>query len=359
VTGRVKKISAVFREDLELIAQDDTLPWSELSQSVVFITGATGLIGSALVAALAIANENRSLGLKIIAGGQNRAKAEFLLSGYAPEIIIQDIREPLAFDGPVDYFFHCAAMTKSSEMVATPVDVIETSVLGTKNILALAREKQAKSLVYLSSMEVYGRMEGEVAESDLGYLDLSNPRTSYPESKRLGESLGVAYAAQHGLPVKIARLGLTFGAGTPRDDSRVFAQFARSAMAGQNIELHTAGHSLANCCYTADAILGLLTLLLKGVSGEAYNIANPGASLTIREMAELAAGEIGRSQIKVVLKIPDDIAQRGYAPEVRLKLDVSRLCALGWSPKYGLAEMYRRMMLDWNDARLRDGEQRP
>jgi nucleoside-diphosphate-sugar epimerase len=152
--------------------------------------------------------------------------------------------------------------------------------------------------------------------------------------------------------VKIARLARTFGAGTPNDedDMRVASQFARKALAGEDIELHTPGNSIANCCYTADAVRGLLIVLIKGRSGEAYNIANPAASATIREMAEIVAGEAAEGKIKVAINVPEDIQKRGYAPDVGYRLNADKLKALGWAPKYGIAEAYRRMIADWREA---------
>jgi nucleoside-diphosphate-sugar epimerase len=197
-------------------------------------------------------------------------------------------------------------------------------------------------------MEIYGQTEKtEVTESDLGSLDLSNPRSSYPEGKRFCEMMCVAYAAQYGLPAKIARLAQTFGAGVSKDDARVFAQFARSAIAGKDIELHTEGTSRGNYCYTADAVRGLLNILLKGETGHAYNISNPAASVTIREMADLVADGVCGGRIGVAVRIPGDTGKRGYAPYAGFVLNADKLKSLGWAPKYGLDEMYRRMLADW------------
>jgi nucleoside-diphosphate-sugar epimerase len=159
--------------------------------------------------------------------------------------------------------------------------------------------------------------------------------------------LCVVYTAQYGIPVKIARLAQTFGAGTPQDDTRVFAQFARSAIAGTDIELHTEGKSRGNYCYTSDAVRGLLAILLKGTDGQAYNIANPAASTTVREMAEMVANNICNGKIKVTVKIPDDIKKRGYAPDTGYVLNADKLKSLGWMPTYNLNDMYRRMLADW------------
>jgi nucleoside-diphosphate-sugar epimerase len=290
-----------------------------------------------------------------VAHGKNRTKGSILTEECGTEFVAGDIRDAALFSDiadDFDYIFHCAAITKSADMVAKPVDIIATNVDGTRNMLELARTRHCKSFVYLSSMEVYGRTElCAVGENDLGYLDLSNPRSSYPESKRLCEMMCMAYAAQYEIPAKVARLALIFGAGVPNDncDTRVANQFARSALAEKDIELHTKGNSIANCCSTSDAIRGLLTILFKGNNGEAYNIANIQASMSIRETAELVADKVCDGQIKVIVNVPDDIATRGYAPDVGHTLNADKLKALGWSPKYGLSEMFTLMLADWRE----------
>lgn len=348
-------MTQVLRADLHDIISDINIRWSELQDSTLLVTGATGLVGGALVRALSSANAKYNLNMRLIAQGRNKEKGEALAQECGAEFFSGDIRNPSALagiTGQINYIIHCAAITKSADMVEKPVDVITTAVDGTRNMLEMARKWHCVSFVYISSMEIYGQTAlAEMRESDLGYLDLSAPRSSYPESKRLCELLCVANAVQYGTPVKIARLALTFGAGTPNDkiDTRVASQFARKALAGEDIELHTEGNSVTNCCYISDAVRGLLTVLLKGVNGEAYNIANPATSMTIRKMAELVANEVCGGKIKVVVNKPDDLQKRGYAPDVGFTLNVDKLKALGWKPKFGIVEMYRRMLEDWQE----------
>jgi nucleoside-diphosphate-sugar epimerase len=346
-------MSKVLMADIHDTASDVSIPWNGLKNSTVLVTGATGLIGGALIRTLSTASKHNNLNLRIIACGRNKKKSENLRLKSDIEFICGDIRRSEVFSDiadKIDLIFHCAAITKSADMVENPVDVITTSVDGTRNMLELARDKQCKGFVYLSSIEVYGQIDkSEVCENDLGYLDLTSPRSSYPESKRFCEMMCVAYATQHNVPVKIARLAQTFGAGTPKDDTRVFGQFARSAINSQNIILHTEGKSRGNYCYTSDTMRGLLTILLKGNDGEVYNIANPEASATIREMADKVADDICGGKIKVVVNVPEDAAKLGYAPKVGYRLNVDKLKALGWSPKYELVEMYNRLITDWRE----------
>jgi nucleoside-diphosphate-sugar epimerase len=341
----------VIAADIYSILSDTNIPWDEMKDSVVLVTGATGLVGGALVRTLSAANKKYGLGMRIIGHGRNAEKGDALSKEFGIEFVNGDIRRHSTLSDIVDrldYVFHCAAITTSADMISKPLSVLTTSFEGTKNVLELAQNKQCKSFVYLSSMEIYGQNDlQEICEKDLGYLDLSNPRSCYPESKRFCEMLCVSYAVEWSFPVKIARLAQTFGAGTPKDDTRVFAQFSRSAMAGENITLHTEGKSRGNYCYISDAMRGLLTILLKGENGESYNIANPEASKTIREMAELVANDICGGKIEVVVNIPDDVASRGYAPNVGFILNVDKLKNLGWKPMHGLVDMYKRLIADW------------
>jgi nucleoside-diphosphate-sugar epimerase len=215
-------------------------------------------------------------------------------------------------------------------------------------MLQFAAQKNVKAFVYISSMEIYGQPSnaGKTAEKDLGYVDIGTVRSCYPEGKRMCECLCTAYASQYGVPVVSARLAQTFGAGILPTENRVFAQFARSAIRGEDIVLHTTGESEGNYVYTADVLSAILLLLAKGKPGEAYNIANEESHITIREMAELVVREFAGEGARVVIDIPQDASALGYAPPVKMQLDASKMKALGWKAGIGLAESYRRM-INW------------
>ena len=337
----------VLAEDFEAVAQSD-LPWEAFKGRSFVVTGATGLVGSLLVRALLYCDRVHGLGTKVYALVRNVEKAKQIFGETnAPEYLVADLaKDEIAGDFACDYVIHAAAVTTSKLMVSDPVGTIRTAIDGTEKLLKLAVEKKAQTFVYISSMEVYGqpKTDGKTAEKDLGYIDISTVRSCYPEGKRMCECLCNAYAAQYGLNVKSARLAQTFGAGILPTENRVFAQFARSAVNGENIVLHTTGESEGNYVYTADAIRAILLLLVKGESGEAYNIANEQSHTTIRSMAELVAEQIAGGAIRVVLDIPQDASSLGYAPPVKMWLDASKMRALGWEPTVGLADAYRRMI---------------
>lgn len=334
-----------LHEDFEYLYSRQ-LPWDMLNKKSVLVTGGTGLIGSILLKYMDFLNREKGYQIQLVTIVRDRKRAEAVLDGLCVQIETADITMPVQLEGGIDFIFHCAAITKSKEMVAHPVRVFESIVTGTNHVLKLAVQKQIQSMVYLSSMEVYGQPDNTrewVSEEMSGYIDTLKCRSCYPLGKRMAENLCFDYSQEYQVPVKIARLAQSFGAGVLPGDNRVFAQFVRSVLHRDNIVLHTDGSSRGNYCYTADAAFGLFTLLLKGENGEAYNVANEKAGMTIREMAELVADKIAEGQIKVIYDIPKE-NKYGYAPPVKMKLCSDKIRSLGWEANFGMEEMYQRMI---------------
>lgn len=337
----------ILLEDIQQVIK--TVDLSELKNSSVFVTGATGLIGSFVIRVLLYLNREYDFNINIIGLIRNKDKAEKVFgddcANKSIQWIIGDIRN-FNLEGDVDYIIHGASVTSSQDFLYKPVETITTALYGTEKILETAKELKVKSVVYLSSMEVFGITDtrlDEVRENDYGYIDILNPRSSYSEGKRLCECLCASYASEYSVPVKIARLTQTLGVGIDYNDSRVAAQFMRAVIENKDIVLKTEGKTRRPVVYISDAVSGIFTILLKGQAGESYTVANKNTIATIRETAEMIAGNIAKDKIKVVFEI--DVPKE-YAPNLNLNLNLNtdKLESLGWKAKVDLEESYRRMI---------------
>lgn len=316
-----------------------------LRNKKVLVTGASGLIGRALTKKLL------EVGAHVVALVRNESKAKKAFASLPQdnlELFVCDVRNLIPQNKDVAYIIHGANPTASKSFVDTPVEVVHAAVTGTENVLEFARVNPVESLVYLSTMEVYGAPEDDrkVTEETGTTLNPMCVRSCYPESKRLCECMCAAYAHEYAVPAKVLRLTQTFGTGVAYDDSRVFAEFARSVIEGRDIVLRTKGATKRNYLSVNDAVEAALTVLLLGTSGEAYNAANETTYCSIREMADMVAETFGAGKCKVVIDEPEDIGSFGYAPTLKMNLSAAKLKALGWRAKDSLADMFAAMIKD-------------
>ena len=320
------------------------LPLSKLQGASVLVTGGTGLVGYAIL--LELSKLSDILDLKLYALVRNRENAEKVFSPFLDRVslVVGDVRDDISLEEPLDYIIHGASITASQMFVQQPVETIMTSIAGTRNMLELARRKNIRSMVYLSSMEVYGTPTGDrlICEKDVGYLDPIAIRSSYPESKRMSETLCAAYAKEYGVPVKIARLAQTFGPNAHYGDKRAVVQFITSALRQQDIEIKASGDSSRMYLYTFDAVSALLTLLLKGQDGHAYNVANRNSYCSIRQLAERITHLLS-SRSRVLVNTGTEQERSIYPPDSFLRLDTSKLENLGWLPYVSLEDSLRFM----------------
>ena len=299
-------MNEIICEDVKNFAKHFDLT-DQLAGASFLITGATGLIGSSLIRCLLALNEQ----IKVYAPVRNLKKAEDLFDEWQKEHIRFIECDLVEYDysllEKIDYIVHCAAPTSSKFFVEHPVETSEIIMDGTKKMLQLARQKQVQGMVYLSSLEVYGESNDDslsVKEDFQGYLNPMSVRSSYPMAKRATENLCCLYASEYGVPVKIARLTQTTGAGIAKDDSRIIAQFARLAAEGRDIVLHESTYISA-----------------RGMADFIHENINPNCHVKI-ELAD----------------------NMGYAPPTKLRLDAGKLMRLGWNPRYGLKEIFERLI---------------
>src|SRR5690554_4949812 len=199
----------------ELLQQD--IPWQQLKNKTLLITGATGMLASYVGFTLLFLNEKLSLNIHPVFLARNKSKLETVYGealGQA-HILVQDVCDPISYEGNIDYIFHAAGAASPHYILNDPVGIINANVRGTQQVLELARTHKSINTVFASTREVYGRVEGQnsINESDMGVLDPLDPRNCYPESKRLAESLLMAYHTQYNVNFNSLRIAHTYGPG--------------------------------------------------------------------------------------------------------------------------------------------------
>lgn len=325
-----------YLSDVQRVAALD-LPWDKLRGKTILLTGGTGLIGSFLIDVLKAAN----LDCRVLLFGRSEEKAKTRFAEYWDEGWLRFVKWDAAEAVEpqierVDYLLHLASNTHPVAYATDPIGTITTNVIALNNLLALAAEKEALRFLFASSNEIYGENRGDVElfdEKYCGYIDCNTLRAGYPESKRCGEALCQAYIKQKGLDCVIARLTRTYGPTILPTDTKAISQFFNNALRGEDIVLKSEGKQFYSYQYVSDSVSGLLTVLLKGVCGEAYNIADKSGDITLRNLAELIAHQAVR---KVVFDLPDAVEAAGFSNATKARLDGNKLRKLGWRPTYGI-----------------------
>lgn len=327
-----------YHDDINHIFYE-SLPWEKLSGTNILITGATGLIGSTLVDVL-MSNPRRDY--SVYASGRNIERGQKRFEKYLSldtfRFIRYDVMTSLQSDVQFDYIIHAASNASPNTFFKNPVEIVKANILGVSNLIEYGMGHGMKRFLYVSSGEVYGEGDGRVmTEEYSGYVDCLNPRSCYPSSKRTAETLCVSYASEYGADVVIARPCHVYGPNFTESDNRVYAQFIRNILHEEDIVLKSKGEQVRSWCYVVDCVSALLYVLLKGASGEAYNIADPNSVLTIRQLAEMLA-EIGSR--KVIMDIPSDIEKSVFNPVSKSVFSVDKLERLGWKVS---GNMYEKM----------------
>ena len=318
-----------YKDDIIAVANLE-LPWEKLSNSNILITGATGLIGSCLVEVL-MSRPNKDYHVYASGRNEERAKARFAEFADDPafHFFKYDVMKPLEGDIHFDYIIHAASNASPNFFATKPVEVIKSNIDGVSNLMDYGMEHGLKRLLFVSSGEIYGEGDGRVFTEDYsGYVNPTSPRSCYPSSKRAAETLCVSYGAEYGIETVIARPSHTYGPNFTESDNRVYAQFIRNVLRGEDIVMKSTGAQFRSWCYVVDCASALLFILLKGENGQAYNIADASSNISIKELAEMIA-EIGGKN--VVIDMPSDAEKAGYNVVTKSIFSTDKLEGLGWS----------------------------
>lgn len=330
--------STEYLEDLDAILLAPFVDFDALDGKRIAISGATGTIGCVLVDAL-MRGRAQGRSWEVVALGRSEQGARSRLPYFDEDgfsFVSCDITRPGGvppFES--DLIFHLASTTHPRAYATQPIATVTSNIIGLANLAELAQAREGEpSLVFASSVEVYGENRGDVDAFDeryCGYIDCNTLRAGYPESKRAGEALCQAYARERGIGVCVPRLPRVYGPTMPETDSKAISQFVRNAVAGDDIVLKSEGTQLYSYGYVTDVVAGMLCVATRGELGQAYNVCGAGSDITLRDLAAHLAS-LGGSEVR--FELPDAVERAGYSTATKAILDGGRIASIGYRPRY-------------------------
>lgn len=316
------------------------IDWQRLKNKTILITGATGMIGRCLVDFIMYANNNFFMNIKVIAVARNNEYAHKVFVKYFDndnfKFFKHDVTIP--FNNlslyKIDYIIHAASGATPNIFRTKPVEVMNSNIIGVKNLLDLAKKNKAK-LVYISSAEIYGEIKKyQKSENDYGYIDHMKIRAAYPISKKAAETLAIAYSNEYSVSIVICRLSHVFGPTMTPEDNRASSEFIRLGINRKTIVLNNNKIIERSYTYVVDAASAILYIMLNGKNQEVYNVAS-GESITIKEFADIV-GLI--TNLPVVIDNISNKENKGYTKIERQVLNIEKLNKLGWRASFKIAE---------------------
>jgi UDP-glucuronate decarboxylase len=291
------------------------------------VTGGAGFIGSHLIDQLMADPSNQVICVDSFQTGSRSNLAQWL-NNPRFDLLRHDVVEPLRVE--VERIWHLACPASPWQYQRNPIATAKTCVLGTLNMLGLAKRCDAR-LLFASTSEVYGDpLVSPQTETDLGNVNCTGPRACYDEGKRMGETLCYDYARVHGVSVRVARIFNTYGPRMSSSDGRVVTNFITQALQGQPLTIYGTGEQTRSFCYCSDQVRGLQALMNSDVQGP-VNLGNPN-EITIKELAHRISDLVNPGLPVVHEPLPIDDPKRRRPSIKRAEL------LLGWRPVVELDE---------------------
>lgn len=337
-------MNRIITEDIERVLSDD-INWEQLKGKTVLVTGASGFIGSYIVNTLLVKGN-----IKVIALGRTKEKLdkkfEERLGSKNLKILVQDVSEPIDCEDKIDFIIHAASQASPKFYGKDPVGTLKANTIGTYNLLELARKNNVEKFLYFSTGSVYGNSNDKTppyTEDYTGNVDITDVRSCYAESKRMGETMCVCYSHQYGFPVNMIRISHTYGPGISLDDGRVFADFVGNIVRGENIVLNSDGSAKRSFVYITDMLRAMFRVLLNGENQNAYNIASE-KETSILELANTLIDLYPEKGLKVEFK--EGVFVDGYirAQSTRGNWVTTKMQSLGWQQEIDVKTGFKRMV---------------
>ena len=288
--------NSVIRADADFVIAKMGAGLDCLENTTLLITGSSGFLCSYFLDTLAAFNRAHPTAPchviavdNLIVGSAERVA--HLVNDANFTFLHHDVTRPIADLGPVDWIIHGAGIASPIFYRRHPLETIDVNVGGLREQLELGRRQEIRSMVYMSTSEIYGDPDPAhipTPETYRGNVSCTGPRACYDESKRLGETLCVTYHQLFSVPIKIIRPFNVYGPGISLDDQRIVPDLLASALARRPIELFSDGRATRSFCYVRDFVMGALWVLTRGSNGEPYNIGND-EEVSINQVAQFVA----------------------------------------------------------------------
>ena len=318
------------------------------------VAGATSFLGLNIVNTLVYYNrtiaKNKDDQCEIYALYHDDNKAHLKLNEYIKDsffhmfkwdatensrIIIENVH--------VDYIFYLCSIATTDGFLRQPVETMAANTIGLYNMLVYAKNKDIKGFLYFSSGAIYGILSGnasEIHEDDMGVMNHIDLQNVYAEGKKAGETLIKAFQVEYSVPAKSVRISHTYGPGIDINDGRVFSDFIKNIVNDEDIIVKSDGSAVRPFCYISDAVRAFFLILIEGVDGETYNMANPIETYSVGELAELLVEKIfSDKKIKVIY-----INEKGNIRPKKILINIDKLQNLGWKPKVSVKKGFRRVV---------------
>ncbi len=342
-------MNQIIKEDLEVIT-NYKLNWTDFKDRTILITGINGLLPSYLVRTLLFLNDlNPDFNIHVIGLARNKEKVQNKLNDCLDrsdfKILYQDVCDPINIDYSIDYIIHAASQASPKYFGIDPVGTLKANVIGTYNLLELARTQKLLGFLFFSSGEVYGNPNEKdlpLKETFNGNVNTLSVRSCYAESKRMGENMCISWYSQYNIPCKIVRPFHIYGPGVDLNDKRVWADFVDNIIQGKDIIMKSDGTATRSFCYIADATVAFFLIILKGINGEAYNVGGE-HEISVLELAQRIVNLFPSKHLKIVKMIENRDNKEYFQSLVsRIYPDITKIKKLGWCPEHSIEQGFKR-----------------
>lgn len=357
----MSRVSSIIREDVEDIRRELESQLQQLSGTTLLVTGGSGFLCSYFLDTLARFNDVavgapcRMLCVDNLKSGLVTRVAH-LLGRPDFKLIEHDASRPLEINEPLHWIIHGASIASPSVYRLYPLETIDVNVSGTRHMLDLARAKGVRSVLVMSSSEIYGNPPADcipTPEDYPGNVSCTGPRACYDESKRLAETLCTVYHRLHGVPVKVIRPFNVYGPGQRLDDKRIIPDFIGDAVARRDLTILSDGRATRSFCYISDAIRAMWHVLLSSCDGEIFNVGNDAEEVSVEQVARRLQDVAGEPRLEIRYCRSSDPHYLTDNPD-RRRPDLTKICrTFRWRPRISLSEGLSRTLAHYRELQER------